>query len=212
MPAGSSTPTHVFHAICTIRLSSSVRLLTEVSVARSRQASDVPAHENAPSRWRLRPAFRLTAAEAAADRRAINLGRSVLGACTTLGIAPRGVKDSRDPPVAICELFFSHQVSLRNSAHALEISRGRNGPATTPAQEFAEPGALSSTVPTDLPLPRTAAREASSYRRPVLGAAGLYAKNGVAIKAGSERISRYLRRPCRPRPTLASDLSPDRPV
>jgi hypothetical protein len=39
-------------------------------------------------------------------------------------------------------------------------------------QEFAEPGTLSSTVPTDLPLPRTAAREASSYRRPVLGAGG----------------------------------------
>jgi hypothetical protein len=35
---------------------------------------------NAPSRWRLRPAFRLTAAEAAAARRTINLGRSVLGA------------------------------------------------------------------------------------------------------------------------------------
>jgi hypothetical protein len=37
-------------------------------------------------------------------------------------------------------------------------------------EQFAEPGTLSSTVPTDLPLPRTAAREASSYRRPVLGA------------------------------------------
>ena len=35
---------------------------------------------NAPSRLRLRPASRLTPAEAAADRRAINLGRSVLGA------------------------------------------------------------------------------------------------------------------------------------
>ena len=44
---------------------------------------------NAPSRLRLRPAFRLTAAEATADRRAIDLGRSVLGASRTLG-APSG--------------------------------------------------------------------------------------------------------------------------
>ena len=44
-----------------------------------------PHKRNAPSRWRLRPASRLTAAEATADRRAINLGRSVLGASGTLG-------------------------------------------------------------------------------------------------------------------------------
>jgi hypothetical protein len=39
---------------------------------------------NAPSRWRPRPASRLTLAEATATRRAINLGRSVLGASGNL--------------------------------------------------------------------------------------------------------------------------------
>ena len=62
---------------------------------------------NAPSRWRLRPAFRLTAAEAAADRRAINLGRSVLGASGNLGCRQRAVKKSRSPLGANCALFFS---------------------------------------------------------------------------------------------------------
>jgi hypothetical protein len=38
--------------------------------------------------------------------------------------------------------------------------------------KFAEPGTLSSTFPTNLPLPRSAPRGASSYRRPVLGAVG----------------------------------------
>jgi hypothetical protein len=65
--------------------------------------------ENAPSRWRLRPASRLTAAEAAADRRAINLGRSVLGACGTLGGAIVAVKERRGALVANCDLFFSQQ-------------------------------------------------------------------------------------------------------
>ena len=45
----------------------------------------IAATKNAPSRWRLRPTFRLTAAEATAYRRAINLWRSVLGASRTLG-------------------------------------------------------------------------------------------------------------------------------
>jgi hypothetical protein len=44
-----------------------------------------PLHAKAPNRFRLRPAFRSTAAEATAGRRAFNLGRSVLGAGATLG-------------------------------------------------------------------------------------------------------------------------------
>jgi hypothetical protein len=48
----------------------------------------------------------------------------------------------------------------------------------TPAAGFAEPGTLSSTAPTDFPLPRTAARVASFYRRPVLGAGGTLRKGG----------------------------------
>jgi hypothetical protein len=65
--------------------------------------------ENAPSRWRLRPAFRLTAAEATAYRRAINLGRSVLGACGTLGGHQGSVKPSESELLAICEVFFRHR-------------------------------------------------------------------------------------------------------
>ena len=57
-------------------------------------AARIGADENAPSRWRLRPAFRLTATEAATTRRAINLGRSVLGAAPTLRGRPRAVKHS----------------------------------------------------------------------------------------------------------------------
>jgi hypothetical protein len=52
------------------------------------------ATRNAPSRWRLRPAFRPTAAEATAARRAIDLGRSVLGAVATLW----GEGDDRQGP------------------------------------------------------------------------------------------------------------------
>jgi hypothetical protein len=91
------------------------------------------AHENAPSRWRLRPAFRLTAAEAAADRRTINLVRSVLGASPTLGGPGSAVKASSSELVANCALFFSHRVKLRTAPHALggpETKRAaRRGPA-----------------------------------------------------------------------------------
>ena len=48
--------------------------------------------KNAPSRWRLRPAARLTFAEASASRGAINLRRSVLGASATLWTARSPVK------------------------------------------------------------------------------------------------------------------------
>ena len=74
---------------------------------------------NAPSRWRLRPAFRLTSAEAVAARRAINLGRSVLGAVATLGVEQEAVKVRWSEEVANCEVFFSHRIELRSVARAL---------------------------------------------------------------------------------------------
>jgi hypothetical protein len=80
-----------------------------------------PTNENAPSRRRLRPASRLTAAEAAADRRAINLGRSVLGASGTLRAPSGTVKPARSELSAFCELFFSHSVPLRSSVCALDL-------------------------------------------------------------------------------------------
>ena len=79
-----------------------------------------PPTKNAPSRWRLRPASRLTAAEATADRRAINLGRSVLGASGTLGGRPGAVKATRSELSAFCEDFFSHRVELHFDVCALD--------------------------------------------------------------------------------------------
>jgi hypothetical protein len=87
-----------------------------------------PPHKNAPSRWRLRPAFRLTAAEATADRRAINLGRSVLGACRTLGGLPGRVKAVGNEVFAICEVFFTHRASLRFPPHALDLEGAEKRP------------------------------------------------------------------------------------
>src|ERR671919_131396 len=68
-------------------------------------------------------------------------------------------------------LFLYTKAILRSSLLALRSNRERKraGPAG-PAAKFAEPGTLSSTFPTNVPLPRTAPRGASSYRRPVLGA------------------------------------------
>ena len=143
---------------------------------------------NAPSRWRLRPAFRLTAAEAAADRRAINLVRSVLGASRTLGGLDAAVKEPWRRTFANCDLFFSHRPDLRINPRALlceeEKTAGHEGPA---AKEFAEPGTLSSTFPTNLPLPRSAPRGASSYRRPVLGAGRNLGEGTGPIKGCCER-------------------------
>jgi hypothetical protein len=90
-------------------------------------------HENAPSRWRLRPAFRLTSAEAIACRRAIDLGRSVLGAVRTLGAAPTFVKTAASRLVAICGVFFSHRVRLRMVVCALAAEEKKEAPARTPA-------------------------------------------------------------------------------
>lgn len=107
------------------------------------------ARKNAPRRWLPRPASRLTAAEATACRRAIVLGRSVLGAIGTLGPREASVKAPAMRKGALCELFLTACTRLRLPACALQ--RSDHG--------FAEPGALSSTFPADLPLPRTASRE-----------------------------------------------------
>ena len=103
-----------------------------LSAVRCVHARRVPALEerarrNAPSRWRLRPASRLTAAEAAADRRAINLGCSVLGAVGTLRGRPDSVKGRSEEVVAICDLFFSHRLELRMQLHALDGIGEKNG-------------------------------------------------------------------------------------
>ena len=92
---------------------------------------------NAPSRWRLRPAFRLTAAEATADRRAINLGRSVLGASRTLGGATGPVKESGSETCRNlrCFLFAQGRTAARQP-HALVLERGRKkGRARRPGRK-----------------------------------------------------------------------------
>ena len=104
---------------------------------------------NAPSPVLPRPASQPTAAEATACRRAIDLRRSVLGAPGTLWSRSTPVKRRGKRKVAFCILSVS---AARTCALAhLLYSRWDHG--------FAEPGALSSTSPADLPLPRTASRE-----------------------------------------------------
>ena len=147
------------------------RLVWLITGSGSSQTPHSRAHENAPSRWRLRPASRLTAAEATADRGAINLGRSVLGASRTLGgvaVARQGVEKGTCRKLRYF-LFTTAMLRLAFYALAARGEEKRPDPRVRP-QEFAEPGTLSSTFPTNLPLPRSAPRGASSYRRPVLGA------------------------------------------
>ncbi len=150
--------------------------------------------ENAPSRWSLRPTIRLTFAEATVTRRVINLRHSVLGASRTLGGSDRAVKTLGEGLVANCEVFFAHRVELRMPALALVSPEKKNGRARWPGRKvFAEPGTLSSTFPTNLPLSRCAPRGASSYRRPVLGAAALYANPDLPIKSRAQENRRNLR-------------------
>ena len=84
------------------------------------------------------------------------------------------------------------------STRVLWIKRelpGRPTPGSRPgnaAKEFAEPGTLSSTFPTGFPLSRTAARGASSYRRPVLGARSNLCNRTCPFKGGDPRSSRKL--------------------
>jgi hypothetical protein len=98
------------------------------------KSGDSP-QRNAPGRWRLRPAFRLTAAEATATRRTINLGRSVLGALTTLWATSSRVKAPEDRVDAICELFFSHRSNC-GSLHVLwNLSKNEKGRALRPGRK-----------------------------------------------------------------------------
>jgi hypothetical protein len=80
-------------------------------------------------------------------------GPSTSGAPSSVQLGDYGSRDaasrsSRTENSALCDLFFTNRTYLRQVVHAL------------PKQDhgFAEPGALSSTSPTDLPLPRTALR------------------------------------------------------
>ena len=113
---------------------------------------------NAPSRCRPRPAPRLTAAEATAYRGAINLGRSVLGAIATLGGEGWSVKWGLDRKRCCLRTFLHEQVELGDLATCSSVLRKKRDGPEGPSAEFAEPGALSSTTPGDLPLPRTASR------------------------------------------------------
>jgi len=96
--------------------------------------------------------------------------------------------------VANCDVFFSHRVALRIDAPCSGVPKKERAGHVGPAAKFAEPGTLSSTFPTNVPLPRTAPRGASTYRRPVLGAAALYANPDTPIKVVSEGNARKLRR------------------
>src|SRR5262249_42057751 len=90
--------------------------------------------------------------------------------------------------------FLFAQACAARSRTCSRSSKGtKERPGVGPAAEFAEPGTLSSTAPTDFPLSRTAAREASSYRRPVLGAKSTLTELDPSFKAGAARISRNLR-------------------
>ena len=68
-----------------------------------------------------------------------------------------------------CFLFAIPMLRPDRCALSTREKKKRPGAKARP-QRFAEPGTLSSTFPTNLPLPRSAPRGASSYRRPVLGA------------------------------------------
>jgi hypothetical protein len=81
----------------------------------------VPVHnENAPSRWPLRPASQLTFAEASADRGAINLRRSVLGAHGNL---ERGDHIVKCPSGAITAICIHFQITMRIPRQPRESSR-----------------------------------------------------------------------------------------
>ena len=130
-------------------------------------------------------------------------------------VGPARRKAPSSELVANCALFFSHRIELRLTPHALDRgetkgpraeARQRRAGGSTKAprsgsvgfagagagKEFAEPGTLSSTFPTNLPLPRSAPRGASSYRRPVLGAGRNLGDGTCPIKGCPTETSRYL--------------------
>lgn len=123
----------------------------------------------------------------------------MLGAIGTLGGQATCVKAVAREVFANCESFFSHRVKLRSTVCALGCLEKKKGRARRPGlEEFAEPGTLSSTFPTNLPLPRSAPRGASSYRRPVLGAAGMYDSGRVRSRGGQEELLANCERPACP--------------
>ena len=71
----------------------------------------------------------------AADRRAINLGRSVLGAITTLGGALCPVKAAESALFAICDGFFSHSIKLRFTVCARTSGLKEKGRAQRPGRK-----------------------------------------------------------------------------
>jgi len=105
--------------------------------------------------------------------------------------------------------FLYARVELRATTHALALLERRNGPGTRPdPKEFAEPGTLSSTFPTNLPLPRSAPRGASSYRRPVLGAVRTLRHLGRVLQVPTTtNFSEIARSPGRPRPLADPGLA-----
>ena len=136
-----------------IALTRSSSRRTTITIRSAPGSTVAQQQRNAPSRWRLRPAFRLTSAEASATRRAINLGRSVLGASRIYEPETR-VKGLADEFCAICDNSFSAAVSVgrlvrsggglarpRPSVHADQTSGTR--------QKCTEPVAPSSGFPTD---------------------------------------------------------------
>ena len=149
---------------------------------------------NAPSRCRLRPASRLTAAEATATRRTFNLGRSVLGACGTLWLPTRAVKTRLEPTCRKLRLFLFTQAKLRiaracSSDLERESAAGPEGPtADSPSRERFRPPS----------------RRTFRFRVVLLGGlrptgapcsaqAGHYAPRTGPTRASSKEIPRYLR-------------------
>ena len=122
-------------ALRSSRLDAQARSGPDRLLGRDAAGRRIAATKNAPSRWRLRPTFRLTAAEATAYRRAINLWRSVLGASRTLGSWRVPVKAVARRLVANCGLFFSNRVELRFSACDLAPTEKKKGRAHRPGRK-----------------------------------------------------------------------------
>src|SRR5215204_2386265 len=105
-----------------------------------------PGTKSSPSRWRFRPpnlvTFRFRVRSPGSDS---TYSRSVLGARGKLRAGAAGRKAVAAEVGAICEHFCVRSPNRRFVLHALKRRD----------QRFAGPVALSSTLPTDVPLPRT---------------------------------------------------------
>jgi hypothetical protein len=125
----------------------------------------------------------------------------------------RCIADSRGPPGGpsrhpnrnfsqIAIFSFRNGQTATRTLCSRSVREEKRPSAMARPQRFAEPGTLSSTFPTNLPLPRSAPRGASSYRRPVLGAGrnlghrtcpikGVRARNFAQIAPAAEPGRRY---------------------